>query len=245
MVRPISQFCCGCPLTFGVKLIIFLHLAQSIFYIVTSFCNIVLKLPTFNFNLNLSTQVFNAAFCLMGIPFIFSAIWGVANRLETHLRLYLFYLAVSFCLDLVYIVVFFVVEDTCSNLPPALAQHGSAFACGSMRIFSVVFILMTTIVEGYFIFTVWSLCEDLKAGGAGTGLPQLLKGPGAPLAGLTTALTTSSGYNSFVGQNGGYSYPHSSFATHPGFGGSSGIFGGNHHETMYPPLPLAAGRSMH
>lgn len=237
MVRPLGQFCCGCPLTFGVKMIIFLHLCQSVFYIVTTFCNIVLKVPTFNFNLNLSTQVFNAAFCLMGIPFIFSAIWGVMYRVETNLRLYLFYLCLSFGLDLVYIVVFFVIEDTCSNLPGALEQHGSAFACGSMRIFSVIFVLMITTIEGYFCFTVWSLCEDMKAGGAGQGLPQLLKGPSAG-----SGLSAFPGYDSFSkGQLPG-GYHHASYSNHPGFGGSSRIFGGTNHETMYPPLPVTTGR---
>lgn len=234
MVRPLGQFCCGCPLTFGVKLIIFGHLCQSVFYIVTTFFNIVLKVPTFNFNLNLSTQVFNAAFCLMGVPFIFSAIWGVVNKLETHLRLYLFYLSLSFGLDLIYIVVFFVVEDTCSNLPGALEQHGAAFACGSMRIFSVIFILLITICEGYFVFTVWSLCEDLKAGGSGGGLPQLLKGSGPPGRGLSSL----PGYNSFSQGTGGF---HASQSNHPGFGGSARIFGGRDHETSYPPLPMSAG----
>lgn len=240
MVRPLSSFCCGCPLTFGVKLVIFFHFAQCVFYIIITFCNIVLKIPTFNFNLNLATQTFNAAFCLVGLPFICSAVWGVLYRLETHLRLYLAYLSLALVLDMVYIVVFFIMEDVCANMPDTLAQHGAAFACGSMRIFSLLFILLVFVVEIYCMFTVWSLCEDFKAGGAGIGLPQLLVGY-SELPSKKNRQATGYGDWGKGGILGSSFGGHGSFggygaAGHPGLGGSQRIFGGYGHDTDYPPM---------
>jgi hypothetical protein len=75
-----------------------------------------------------------------------------------------------------YVIVFLVVQDSCGMLPSVRKKHGSAFACGFTRIFSFGFIIMVTSIQIYFIFTVWSLCEDLKAGGSGAGLPELLIG---------------------------------------------------------------------
>jgi len=209
------------------------------FYIITVFCNIVLKIPTFNFNLNLVTQTFNAAFCLVGLPFIASALWGVVYRLETHLRLYLGYLSLALVLDIIYIVIYFVMEDVCANMPDVLVQHGHAFACGSMRIFSLLFILFIILVEGYFLFTVWSLCEEFKAGGAGVGLPQLLVGYHELPSKMNRQATGYGdwGQGGVLGSSfGGYgSIGGHGLAGHPGLGGSQRIFGGYGHQTDYPP----------
>merc|ERR1719230_2276963 len=120
MVRPLNQFCCGCSLTFGVKLILACNLVQNVFYIATATSNIIFRVPTFGFGVNLATQTFNAAFCLLGLPFIFCAIWGVTHRLESHVRLYLFYQCISFALDMAYVVVFLVLQDACTALPTVL-----------------------------------------------------------------------------------------------------------------------------
>merc|ERR1719221_2382520 len=48
--------------------------------------------------MNLASQTFNAAWCLLGLPFIACALWGVRYRLEANLRLYLLYQFSSFCL---------------------------------------------------------------------------------------------------------------------------------------------------
>lgn len=235
MVRPLNQFCCGCSLSFGVKFVLALNLIQNLFYIATSTSNIILRIPTFGFNVNLATQTFNAAFCLLGVPFILAAIFGVMYRQETHVRLYLYYIILSFLLDMAYVIVYLVVQDSCAMLPSVLKKHGSAFACGFTRIFSFGFIIMVTSIQIYFIFTVWSLCEDLKAGGSGAGLPELLIGAEDSKRRKRKGGSYADGlFGTGSANDGPFPINYGSVAT-PGIGGSSRIFNGKHHEIEYPP----------
>merc|ERR1719230_775851 len=216
MVRPLNQFCCGCSLTFGVKLILACNLIQNIFYIASTTSNVIFRIPTFGFGVNLATQTFNAAFCLLGLPFIAAAIWGVIHKLEPHLRLYLYYTVLSFILDMGYVIVFLVVQDSCTALPTVLKKHGAAFACGFTRIFMIMFIVLVT-------------------GGSGVGFPELL----ASSEGTRKNKRYANAYHDgLFGVGGGSSGPfpvaYGALAT-PGIGGSQHIFNGNYHETAYPP----------
>lgn len=232
MVRPMTAFCCGCPLSFGVALVIFLNFVQNLFYIVTATMNVILRVPTVGASNGLISQTFNAAWCLLGMPFIFAAAWGLMYRQEANVRLYLFYMVVSFGLDVFYILAFFATTDQCSNIPTALQQHGSAFACGFMRLWALVFIMMMLIVVTYLIFTVWSYCEDLKAGGGGAGFPALLAGAGE------LRVKRQQTYGGFGDTFGGYGKADSmSFGNYnaPGLGNNDTIFNGEYHETKFPP----------
>jgi len=236
-MRPLNQFCCGCPLSFGAYLIIFINLTQNMFYIVTATMNIILQIPTFGYGMNLASQTFNAAWCLLGLPFIACALWGVRYRLEANLRLYLLYQFSSFCLDMMYLFAFFFLHDMCNRIPSLLRRHGAAFACGFIRVSGLFLVSMLVIIEIYFIFTIWSLCEDLKAGGEGAGLPALLcRGRQA----LTKRRYLQSHRDHLYGTNNqanGFSAGYGGFgAMGPGLGGSaSRIFGGGYHETAFPP----------
>jgi len=217
-----------------VAIVIFLNFVQSLFYIVTAVMNIILRTPTVGAGTGLISQTFNAAWCLLGMPFIFAAIWGVVYRQEANVRLYLFYLTISFGLDVFYILAYFTTTDQCANIPTALRQHGTAFACGFMRLTGLVFIMMMLIVVTYFIFTVWSYCEDLKAGGGGQGFPALLAGAGE----MRIKRRQAYGGMQFGQTFGGYGNADSmSFGSYnaPGMGDGQTIFDGDYHETKFPP----------
>lgn len=234
MVRPMSSFCCGCPLSFGVALVIALNFVQSLFYIVTATMNVILRVPTIGAGAGLVSQTFNAAWCLLGMPFIFAAIWGLIYRQESNVRLYLYYMMVSFGLDISYIIAYFATTDQCGNMPDALKQHGTAFACGFTRLMGLVFIMSMLIIVCYFIFTVWSYCEDLKAGGGGVGFPALLEAAGEMRIKRRQAYggamfgDTYGGYGKADGMGFGNYQP-------PGLGSQQPIFDGGFHETQYPP----------
>lgn len=230
MVRPVSQFCCGCSLVFGVYVILVGNLIMNLFTLCTTTSNIILKIPTFGYSTSLAQQTINAAVCLLGIPFIIGGIFGVYYRMETNLRLYLVYRVLAFILDCVYIFMFFVLQDMCYSMPSAMKQHGSAFACGFMRITALCSVFLVLVVETYCIFVVWSLCEDLKAGGCGLGLPELMRSAhnklkyGAP------------NYEDEGCYGAGNAFPVAyGAAPAPGIGGSTKLFKGNFHETTYPP----------
>mmetsp|Transcript_18285 Transcript_18285/g.55187 ORF Transcript_18285/g.55187 Transcript_18285/m.55187 type:complete len:242 (+) Transcript_18285:74-799(+) len=175
MVRPMNMFCCGFPLTLGVILIMVFNLLQSLFYIATSFCNVILKIPTFGVEGGPMTQTFNGSWAMLGLPFIVVGFWGVAARLETHVRMYFGYLLATFAIDLGFLVANFLVQDVCEEVPTILRRHGNAFACGFMRTASVLVVALWVCIESYLVFTVWSLCEDLKAAPSGSALPDLLR----------------------------------------------------------------------
>lgn len=233
--RPVNQFCCGCSLQFGVRLILLAHLLMSLFYIATAVSNIIMQVPTFGYSVNLATQTFNSAFALIGLPLIAAAWYGVSYRLEQNVRLYLWYMLISFIIDLGYTVVFLVIQDSCGMLPTVLRRHGAAFACGFTRILTFMFITLLTIIQGYFMYVVWSFAEDIRAGGAGCGFPELLQA-----AAESKHRHKSGAYHDglfgtgFVSDNGPFPVHYGSINSH-GVGGGSRIFGGSFHDTNFPP----------
>jgi len=229
MVRPLNQFCCGCTLTFGAKLILLLNLVVNLWYIFTGVTNIILQIPTFGFSTNLTSQTFFSAFCLMGLPFIFSGAWGVYACLENHIRLYWFYQLFAFFVDVVYIIFSFFLTDVCSKIPSALSQHGSAFACGFMRMWSLCFVFLVLITELYFIFCIWSLCEDMKVGGTTVGFTDLLRAKSDGKWSHRTAYSET-----MVGAGREFGYPNYASFSSPGVGNSRHIYG-KYHETQFPP----------
>lgn len=233
MVQPLNQFCCGCSLKWGVEFILAVNLVQNLFYILTTVSNIIFLYPTFGYSANLATQTFNCAICLMGVPFIIFGYLGVKNGQETHLRLYLYYAILSFFMDMGYGIAYVIAQDVCDMVPSVMASHGAAFACGAARIGSVAALFMTAAIHIYCIFTVWSLCEDLRCGGCGSGLPDLL-------ARRDYNKTHTSGrysdglFGTGCAREGPFPVSYGSVAT-PGLGGSSRIFNGKDHDTNYPP----------
>merc|ERR1719512_507907 len=55
-----------------------------------------------------------------------------------------------------------------------LADQGGSFACGVMRIVSMVSLVMYLTAFSYALFTVWSRCLELQLGGSAPSLEGLL-----------------------------------------------------------------------
>jgi len=232
-LHPLNQFCCGCSLPFGSKTILFTNLMLNVFYIATAVANIVLRVPHTGFGEDMAHQTFNAAFCLVGIPFIVAALYGVSYRQESHVRLYLYYMFASFALDIAYCVYFLVMQDSCSMLPGVLKQHGSAFACGAARIFVVVFMVVITAITAYCMYTIWSQAEDIRVGGSSTGFPELLQEAIMAREAAGRSYDTGMlGTGAAAGPTKALSYGSlGSF----GVGGGNAFFGGKNHEVNFPP----------
>lgn len=234
MVRPISQFCCGCTLVFGTYFILTINLLQNLFTIGTATSNIILKIPTFGYNAGLVQQTVNAALCILGLPFIAGGYFGLWYRLETNLRLYFVYRLISYVLDICYMVFFFALQDMCKGMPGSIQHHGAAFACGFMRISALLSVILVLVVETYFLFVIWSLCEDLKAGGNGVGLPDLLLDAKAKIRYEAPSYNNEGCYGGHGAGGGTFPVAYGSVVP-PGIGGSVRIMKGSYHETNYPP----------
>jgi len=232
-IQPLDGCCCGAHLDFGIKIILMLHALSSFFYIYTCLFNIVLEKPTFGANVTLYTQTFNCAWALASIPFIASGLSGVRNHVETHLRVYLYWLMLTVAFDLV-LTGIYLAQTLCVKLPSFLVNEGGAFACGTMRIFGITFIVMLFSFALYAVFVVWSRCEELQESGSEPSFDFLI--------GETRAAQKRAIYEHKSGLFGtgpclpthGMPIMYGSLAS-PAIGGGAPIFNGRNHCTEYPP----------
>jgi len=245
MLYPLSMFCCGCPVNVGVSLILFFHLAACVFYVGSACSNLIFHNPFFSSSWSYNSQLLYTAFCLIGIPTIAAAAWGVASRIEINLRIYLSYLAISFLVDLGAMVYLCLIEDPCETVRSIVTSMtngpaqwaGEAFLCGAFRIASYVLMTGAVLVEVYCLWVVWSFCEDVHGGKNGPELSGLIpvkdsivektkrpqEGPYAGIVGFAHSKVP-----------GPYPSPYGSIST-AGMPGQPTIFGGTVHETSYPP----------
>lgn len=134
--------------------------------------NVILHEPTIGAKSSLVAQTGNAAWCLFGIPFIVSGIYGLYYKQEQNMRVYFWYMTACLGMDIIYVCAFFYTSEICSTVPDALLIHGAAFACGFLRVVTIAYMFTHLVLTTYFMFTVWSYCEDLK--GSGLSLSSLL-----------------------------------------------------------------------
>lgn len=162
----------GCfHLGFGVKLLLWSHLVLSCYYTAYSVTRIIDDDGSF-FD---SSQILDTLMALVGIPICVLGLYGVYNRLEPHVRVYLYYLALCVCIDLFYIVDMFLLRDSCVHLK--LLNHmrgGRAFACGVAQSISNVSAALLVLAAFYMIYVVWSWCEEVDGNNVDWALQSLL-----------------------------------------------------------------------
>jgi len=234
-IQPVDTCCCGTNLDGGIKIIILVHSCTSFFYIATCFSNIVLERPTMGNNVSPMTQTFNCAWALATIPFIVSGISGVKYHVETHLRVYMYWLMATVGFDLA-LSGFYINKTMCQKLPSFLASEGAAFACGTMRVFGIAFMALLFCFAFYAIFVVWSRCEELGESGSEPAFDFLISENRARQrrnmfehkSGLfgTGAILPLQGIPVFYGS-----------AATPGVGGGAKIFQGRTHDYTEFPVP--------
>lgn len=232
-IQPLDGCCCGLHLDFGIKIVLAIHAFSAFFFIYTCLFNIVLERPTFGYNVTLYTQTFNCAWGLATIPFIASGISGVRNHVELHLRVYMYWLMVTVGMDL-FLTGVMLNREVCSKIPSFLQAEGAAFACGTMRTFSIIFLAMLFGFALYAIFVVWSRCEELQDSGSEPSFDFLI--------GATRKNARARVFQHKSGLFGtgqilpahGFPIMYGSLAS-PSIGGGGTIFGGRTHCTEFPP----------
>eukprot|EP00438_Fugacium_kawagutii_P012929 Skav226152 [mRNA] locus=scaffold1065:381591:387052:- [translate_table: standard] len=161
-MKPLTQVCCGCSLNFGVTLILLAYLVRSIYVLVVTAGEVVVQDPRFESSETLEGQTFNAFGALLGLPFILSGFYSLHARCDSYLRPFLYFMIASAVVDALRMVVPIWMHGACAFVPEGLKATGAAGACGFLRVLFVVFFGQLAAVEAYFIFAVWSLCEDMK-----------------------------------------------------------------------------------
>lgn len=173
-LQPLLYFCCGFPLDVGVLIVLYFHLCSSVFYVIVTVANIVAGADAPGAGINPGTQAFNCAFALASFPFIACGVTGVRYHRETHLRMYLHWLLLTFSIDTACLFVDNIRYSCERSIPGFLAKHGGAFACGAMRIMNITTFIVFLGFAGYSVFTVWSKCEELEQGASAPTLDSLL-----------------------------------------------------------------------
>lgn len=178
-MNPAIQFCCGCSVGFGTAVIAACHLAVLVLYCAFAAARVVFRVEGLQTGANLPMTTFGTAWGLVGIPLCLCALWGVAGRIETQVRLYLYYLFASVLIDIVIVVLAMAQVDDCGGWKGVgnavvFSDSATGFICGSERIFSIVFFGLALIVMGYCLYTVWSYCEDIREAGGGGNMKDLL-----------------------------------------------------------------------
>lgn len=232
LCQPTTSFCCGCPLDLGIKVVLGIHLLVCFFYSYTTISNVVFEQPTLGYHISVEAQAFNSGFALASLPFIVSGWSGARYHIEVHLRIYLYWLVLTFVLDLVFVAVKFYLTS-CSRLPQFLVGSngvGGSFACGAMRVSSMTLLVLYMTLMGYSVFVVWSRCQQLQLGSSEQGFNGLV--------GCSYEVAVPQFRSGLFGTGPRLSKPqavgYGSLASLP-FGGSAQIFGGTRHEVDYPP----------
>jgi len=232
------MFCCGCSVPVGAAIILVFHLAACCFYLACVCSNLIFHAPTFFSTWTVHAQLLYLAFSMVGIPIIASGLWGVMQRVEVNIRLYLYYLMTCFILDACALVYFFLVDDVCAAVGSFVNlmanSFGEAFLCGTFRTVSYFLCAGGIAVEVYCLWVIWSMCEDVHEGKNGPELWQLIPTKDGIIQ--KSRKPQEGPYDDIVG------FAHMSLpGPHPSPYGAidpesdTGLFGGTNHETEYPP----------
>jgi hypothetical protein len=230
--QPATQCGCGCSIEFGVRAILIFYLFRNLSFIYRAFMAMVFRSEGFSDPVGgggMSLQAFLAAWALAGLPLICGSLWAIGRRCEVPLRMFGYYLSLSFLIDMAFVARDILPAMACSHLPALLPRNGAAFACGAARGLTAATVLAIVLTEAYLIFIVFSYCEHL-AMSADSDLSDLtVTGP------LMSAARRTGPYS---GDYGGAYAAFSTSSADPGaapVGGDGGLLGG-------PSVPLFAGR---
>jgi len=180
MLHPMSMFCCGFQVTTGAYLIMVSHLIACVVYIVATTLDLVFDRWSLTSHQDAPYKIFIAGYCLAGIPVILAAMYGMAKRIETNVRVYYCYLLLVCFFNFVQLLRFFLLMDVCEqassfwDLRDTEAPMGEAFLCGTLRMSGYFFVACTLAVEVYCLWLIWSWLEDVQFNTYGPELSQLL-----------------------------------------------------------------------
>ncbi|CAD7972254.1 unnamed protein product [Amoebophrya sp. A120] len=160
-MKPANNCCGFFTLLFGVEIICLLHLVAAITVVcLISSTEVIsiggVKIPPI-------TQVLYGAWCLIALPIIIAAGIGAVYRVESQLRLYLYYLIAQTAFTAFYFVMMLFTGDVCSAAVSVdLQRMGSSMVCGFTDAFAVFWMLINLGIFLYIIFIIWSAAEHVS-----------------------------------------------------------------------------------
>jgi len=154
----------------GVEAICLVTLLTCISIISSVSSKGTLKISTFH--LDPSLQVVLGSWAFIGIPMAISSGVAVLYRTELPLRMFFFYLLVSFFFGVGIPIWFLASGSLCDTIvTPEVQKMGSSFVCSFTDTFTFFWTLIFGVLHAYLIYIVWSAAEEI----AEAPYPELMK----------------------------------------------------------------------
>lgn len=179
MQLPVARTFLGCfDVSLGVKFLLFATLIFNVFCCAMAVADVVLGMPSLFSDVSSTLQVCSVGWCLLGIPIVLLAGWGLQHKLSQLIKLFLAYMVASLCIDFFFLLEALVFKNTCDHLAGVFLPVGStsAWDCGVVQSVDCCVCGAFLIVTTYFVWIVWSFCEDLDSGGSADLIAELLYG---------------------------------------------------------------------
>eukprot|EP00747_Dinoflagellata_sp_TGD_P165381 gnl/TRDRNA2_/TRDRNA2_186578_c0_seq1.p1 gnl/TRDRNA2_/TRDRNA2_186578_c0~~gnl/TRDRNA2_/TRDRNA2_186578_c0_seq1.p1 ORF type:complete len:292 (+),score=43.44 gnl/TRDRNA2_/TRDRNA2_186578_c0_seq1:116-991(+) len=169
-LKPASACCGAASLLVGVEVIVTIAFLCQLSLI--SICSSMEPIKIANIVMKPWVQVMLATWAFIGIPITLAAGVGMLYRMEHHIQLFLWYLIISFFIELVVPVSFFLSGSVCEKtVPDEIIKMGSAFVCGFTDTFLFFWSLTIGVLHIYCVYIVWSASKELTV----TSFPQLMQ----------------------------------------------------------------------
>lgn len=172
-----NSFCCGLTLQFGTRVVLLLHLVLVCYFIVAAAGHMIWQDTSYSYTRGegLVLETLLAGFSLVGVATILGALWGTHVKNAVLVRVYWYYMFVSFLLLLVWTIKEFLFKSPCKHLPHFIErEYGYAWTCGVFRIWHIVAVVMLIFVPIYLMLIVLSYADDVTFGVVGPQLGDLM-----------------------------------------------------------------------
>lgn len=166
-----SHTCCGCvSLLLGVQAISLLTLLSCISIIASVSSRGQLRVSSFYLSSEL--QMLAGTWAFLGIPIAVCAGVAALYRMETPLRVFFFYLLISFFCGVAIPIWFLASGSLCDTVvTPEVQKMGSSFVCGFTDTFTFFWTLILGCLHAYLVYIIWSAAEEISE----APQPELMK----------------------------------------------------------------------
>eukprot|EP00746_Dinoflagellata_sp_MGD_P014116 gnl/MRDRNA2_/MRDRNA2_130789_c0_seq1.p1 gnl/MRDRNA2_/MRDRNA2_130789_c0~~gnl/MRDRNA2_/MRDRNA2_130789_c0_seq1.p1 ORF type:complete len:346 (-),score=48.19 gnl/MRDRNA2_/MRDRNA2_130789_c0_seq1:91-1083(-) len=160
-MEPVHQ-CCGCiSLLVGIEIICLCHLLVNLALIANT--SALETKNTLGLRLSPYVQVWNCMWALFGIPIIIAGGVGMLYRIESHLRLYMWYLIWSLISSMFFTVFWFMGGRACKQISDEdFRSAGEGIVCGGSISVVLTGLLWCWWIQAYCLFIVWSAAEECR-----------------------------------------------------------------------------------
>jgi len=205
----------------GAAIVLVCHLGECVLFIAFACLDLIAFQPTVLTGWSAPSQLAYTGFCMVGIPIILVGLYGVATRSEANVRAYFYYSTLCFVINSLMMIYWCLSENLCDpggGLSNIFTHDfgGEAFLCGTLSIAKYAGTAAAVAVEVYFLWILYSFCEDVHQGRNGPELSGLIPRKDKTLVrNLTRSVERPAGIVGFASSQlpGPYPHPYGAIST--------------------------------